>query len=231
MIRKDVAMGENPFVPPKNVKPMAPTAYQRYLQESLSSLDSAADEINRMTAARIRRVPEPYFAKHLLHVVRAWVTKADPAPEIGHWLNVADGLHNPINVVDANDNILFVVPPAFVDIQLNTTDHKAARKKSMLHAINLQGVYADNTNLREFWGIEESLVQDNMAKPAEHSMAHALTQLVRMYHYYKLPLVEILGEEGAAQLAPLLEAESGVAKQTTTDNGNDDDDEPGAFEY
>lgn len=228
MLRKDVQMGEHPFEQKTPPKPMAPNAYHEYVRESLESFSGAAAEINKMTGGRIRNVPEPYFRTKLLNIVRAWVTKAKPEPEIGLWLNVADGLHNHINVVDEQGEILFTVPPPFVDIELNTTDFKEARKNSIINAVNLQGLHADNGDRKKFWDMETELIEGNKAKPAEHSMAEAMTQLVKMYRYYDLPLVEILGEDGAAQIAPLLEKEA-AASLPSADNGSDDD--PDAFEY
>lgn len=228
MSDEDIRYDEHPFKPKTAPKPMAPNAYQAYIHESLASFAGAAEEINRMTAKRIRQVPELYFRTKLLAIVRAWVTKAQPEPDIRGWLNVADGLHNPIEVVNDQKEILFVVPPAFVDIQMNTTDHRLARKQSIIHAVNIQGVYADNGDRRQFWDMETALLDDNQAKPAEHSMAAALTQLVKMYKYYNLPLVEILGEEGAAQIEPLLAKEE-VKQTSLPSNGSDDDED--AFDY
>ena len=228
MSRRDLLMGEHPFEQKQPPKPMAPSAYQNYIRESLLSFSGAAEEINKMTEGRIRSIPEPYFRTKLLDIVRAWVTKAKPEPEIGLWLNVADGLHNHLHVVNEQKEILFTVPPAFVDINLNTTDFREARKNSIINAVNLQGLHADNGDSKKFWSMEDELIDANAAKPAEHSMASAMTQLVKMYRYYGLPLEEILGKDGAAQIAPLLEQEA-AKSLTSADNGSDDD--PDAFEY
>lgn len=202
-------------------------AYHDMVHEGLKVMDAAAAEINRMTEKRIRRVPEPHFRTALLNVVRAWVTKKEPAPEIGYWLNVADGLNNHLHVVDAQDNILFTVPPPFVDIKLETKYDPKLRNQSIWHAVSLQGVHHDNNDQRKFWEMETSLVNDNQATPADKSLAIALTQLTAMYQYYDLPLEELLGAEGAASVRPLLPEKGGATSPSDTGIS----DEPDAYEF
>ena len=204
-------------------------AYVAFVKEGLKGMDEAAAEINRMTEARIRRVPEPHFRKTLLGVVRAWVTKAEPAPEIGYWLNVADGLNNSFHVVDEHDNVLFTVPPPFVDIKLDTKYDPSLRFKSIWQHVTLQGVHFDNNDQRKFWEMEQQLIAQAGAKPQDQTLATALTQLTEMYQYYNLPLEEILGAEGAASVRPLLPQSGGASQPSSSNSGISDD--PDAYDY
>ena len=204
-------------------------AYQAFVKEGLKGMDDAAAEINRMTEARIRRVPETHFRKTLLGVVRAWVIKAEPAPEIGYWLNVADGLNNPFHVVDENDNVLFTVPPPFVDIKIDTKYDPSLRNKSIWQHVSLQGVHFDNNDQRKFWDMEHQLIQQAGAKPQDQTLAIALTQLTAMYQYYDLPLEELLGIEGAASVRPHLPQSGGTVAPSSSNSGISDD--PDAYEY
>lgn len=185
------------------------TAFIGFLEQRLGNMHNAAIEINKMTAARIRRVPEPHFRTQLLPVVRSWVTKSEQALDIRYWLNVADGLNYPIHVVDADDNILFTVPPPFIDIPITTQYNPGERFSTVYQEVALQGIIADSGNPKEFWKMEREIGEKYQPRPEQEDMARAMSQLVGMYQYYDLPLEEILGEEGAKHIAPVLADGSG----------------------
>lgn len=207
--------------------------FARYLHEAQEGMRESAALINQLTDERTRRVPESHFRKYLLNTVRQWVTR-DGAPEIGYWLNVCDGLNREFYVYkdDEPDVILFTVPPPFTDVDIPTKLPEgftmADRYNSLPHVVNRQGYVADQGDIGQFFELEEQIIHANAAKPGKEAMAKALSQLVTMYRYYNLPLEELLGKEGAAEISKHLDVNT-ITSNKKAEEGISD--EPDAYEF
>jgi hypothetical protein len=202
--------------------------YQEMIMAGLLAMDTAVSEINEESAKRQRSVPEPYFANVLLPILRKWIKNdpKDPA-EPGLWFNCAGGLNNPLNVADPKGQLLFTVPPLFMDIP--TRNRKGQEGMVSIHQlVDMQGHMFDNGDQRKAFEVEDELVEILEPKPEHVERTRHLVSLVHVYRRYNLPLSELLGE-----LATEVEAELNrrdakalpAAEQKKPDAGIDDDEE------
>lgn len=173
---------------------LASQEFQKAVNEGMKNWSVAADEINRMTERRHRKIPEPYFKTHVLPFVRAWmINDPENPPEIGYWLNIADGLNNEISVTDENGEVLFKVPPPFCDIPMRTVPPETRRLVTVHNLVAVQGDMYDNGDQRGFWEIERQLVDICSPRPLDEDKTRYLTMLIRIWDRYDLPLEEIVG--------------------------------------
>lgn len=218
-------MTDQPTTPPEKEVDPGSAFYQERLKDSLKNLDQAAQDISDGTKANFRRVPEPYFVAHLLPILRKWIINdpKDPA-EPGLWFNVADGLHHPIYVVDAEQNVLFETPLLFVQIP-DRDPLKNHRLNSVHQMVSVQGMMMDNSDHRAGWQMEQEIVQTLTPSPEVDEKTKNLILMVKIYQRYNLPLEEILGEEVAAEIRPSLAKEiaSSKPKQLPSPGISEDD--------
>lgn len=213
---------------PGSVPPdLASAEYQKSLDKGLRSFQAAADEINLMSAKRIRKVPEHYFKANLLPLVRAWIVKDDNnPPEIGFWLNVADGLNNHIEIVDDKDQekVLFLVPPPFCDIPMRTELPNAKRLVTVHDLVLLQGDMHDNGDQRGFWDLERQIADVCSPRPEDAAKTRYLVMLVKIYDRYNLPLEELVGSLADEIRAELKKGKTASATNALASTGSTDDD-------
>jgi hypothetical protein len=156
-------------------------------------MTAAATEINQHTAERRRMVPEPYFVNILLPTLRKWIRREDV--EVGHYLNVADGLNNEITVIDENGVKLYDVPPLFVDTPTRVARFDDNNRIANVHKlVQIQGMKADNGEMRDFMNIEDDLVDMLTPRAEDAAKTEALVKLVYIYDRYDLPLEELVGD-------------------------------------
>lgn len=173
--------------------------YQEIVKRGLEGFGSAVAAINKASAARIRNVNEPYFQAVILPIVRQRV-KGEVCDNLGVWLNTADGLNNPMNIVDVNGQLLFVCPPAFIDIKLSTTPPEG-RFTTTHHIVQQQSDMITNGDMRGVMAIENGLYEAHRPVTDQHDRAQAILQLVNIYKFYGLPMEELLGPQADEILA------------------------------
>lgn len=181
------------------IDPKANATYQAIIKRDLERFGSAAAQINAGTAARIRNVREPYFQAVILPILRQRV-RNEVCDTLGVWLNVADGLNNPMNVVDDQGNLLFVCPPAFIDIHLNTKAPEG-RFTTTHHVVQQQTDMIANGDMRGIMAIEDGLFEAHRPMTRVEDFADAVMKLVDIYKFYSLPMEELLGEQAEEILA------------------------------
>lgn len=186
-------------LPRTGVNPEASATYQAIVKRGLEGFGSAVAAINETTAARIRNVREPYFQAVILPILRKRV-RNEVCDDLGVWLNVADGLNNPMNVVDDDGKLLFVCPPAFIDIHLNTTPPKG-RFTTTHHVVQQQSDMVANGDMRGVMAIEEGIFDAHRPVTHVEDFADAVMKLVDIYTFYSLPMEEVLGERAEEILA------------------------------
>ncbi len=186
--------------PPAFTQEQANEHYQQIVKRGLEGFGSAAAAINQVSAARIRNVLEPYFQAVILPIVRKRV-KGEVCDNLGVWLNTADGLNNPMNIVDQDGKLLFVCPPAFIDIKLNTTPPEGRRFTTTHHVVQQQSDMIVNGDMRGVMAIENGIYEAHKPTTDIHDRAGAILQLVNIYRYYKLPMEELLGPQADEILA------------------------------
>lgn len=197
--------------------------YQEMVQRGLERFSGAVKDINDMTAQRIRHVVEPYFQSVILPILRARM-RNEPTDQLGLWLNVADGLNNPMNIVDGDGNILFVCPPAFIDIHLNTSPPPGRRFTTTHHVVQRQNDMLANGDLRQVMLMEEDIYDAH--KPREHlsDRANAILQIVEIYKFYQLPMEEIFGARTEEFLALIAQRDGTKGKQLALPAATREDD-------
>lgn len=181
------------------IDPSANATYQAIINRDLERFGSAVATINELTAARIRDVREPYFQAVILPILRKRV-RNEVCENLGVWLNVADGLNNPINVVDDDGKLLFVCPPAFTDIHLSTKTPEG-RFTTTHHVVQQQADMIANGDMRGIMAIEEGIFQAHRPTTRVEDYADAVMKLVDIYKFYSLPMEELLGEQAGEILA------------------------------
>lgn len=208
----------------------ASDAYQKIVKSGLESMTSAADEINAMTKERIRNVPVAYFQANVLPIVRAWV-KGDKTDMVGHWMNVADGINNPINIVNEAGELVLTCPPPFVGTP--SRDQAPTSRFTTAHqVVQQQADMLANGDTRGVMAIENSLIDIYKPRPEDHEKTVAILQLVAVYRYFGLPLEEVLGPNAQEFMKNLTEGLGKVPDAPVTsapvttgvDNGASDDD-------
>lgn len=209
-------MSDTPKTPPLSP---ADLHYRELIRSGLDHMSEAAKEMNDFVAARRRKVPEPYFANVLLPIIRDHVTGKAPQ-NLGIWLNVADGMHNRMDIVDDEGNILFTAPPAFNNIpDRSTRPDPNDRQPTIAQLVERQGDLIDNGDMRGSMDIDQRILEQCAPRPEDDEATENLVLLIRVYQRYNLPLKELLGE-AAEEIAELLRTHSPTA---STQGSNDDD--------
>lgn len=192
---------------------VASVEYRNIVDEATKRWNTAADDLNRLTQARIRTIPEEFFQAVLLPILRAWVRKEDV--EIGHWLNIADGLNNPINVADRDGKIIFRVPPPFIDIPIRS-ERLAGRLVTPHHLVTQQVEAIRNGDARCVMTIEHELANIFTPRPEDKAKVESILMLVDIYRHYSLPMEEVLGPNAETLLKKYDAAKAGQEVTTTS---------------
>lgn len=174
--------------------------YQEIVKRGLEGFGAAVAAINQGSAARIRNVLEPYFQAVILPIVRQRV-RGEVCENLGVWLNTADGLNNPMNIVDAEGKLLFVCPPAFIDIHLSTKPPEGRRFTTTHHVVQQQSDMIVNGDMRGVMAIENGIYEAHKPVSDQGDRANAILKLVDIYRFYKLPMEELLGPQAEEILA------------------------------
>lgn len=173
--------------------------YQEIVRRGLEGFDSAVAAINNGSASRIRNVREKYFQAVILPIVRKRV-RNEVCEDLGVWLNTADGLNNPMNIVNDSGELLFVCPPAFIDIQLNTKPPEG-RFTTTHHIVQQQTDMVVNGDMRGVMAIEDGIYEAHKPVTEMHNRADSIMQLVDIYKFYQIPMEELLGPQANEILA------------------------------
>ncbi|MNQ02264.1 hypothetical protein D3C85_149330 [compost metagenome] len=173
--------------------------YHEIVRRGLEGFDSAVEAINAGSTARIRNVREKYFQAVILPILRKRV-RNEVCEDLGVWLNTADGLHNPMNIVDDTGTLLFVCPPAFIDQQLNTKPPEG-RFTTTHHVVQQQADMIANGDMRGIMAIEEGIYEAHKPQTEMHHRADAIMLLVDIYKFYQIPMEELLGPQANEILA------------------------------
>lgn len=197
----------------------ANATYRDMVMRGLVGMDEATNTINLLSQARIRDVREAYFSRVILPIVRKRV-RGEDCPELGVWLNTADGLNNPMNIVDTNGNRLFVCPPAFIDTPLNTAPPEG-RFTTTHHLVLQQQDMVKNGDMRGVMAIEEGLYDVYKSAPKQLVRTDAILMLVEIYKFYELPMEELLGPSFAELLKAIAKQPKAVGAAPAIEEGND----------
>jgi hypothetical protein len=173
--------------------------YQQIVRRGLEGFDGAVAAINKASADRIRNVREQYFRAVILPIVRKRV-RNEVTEDLGIWLNTADGLNNPMNIVDDEGQLLFVCPPAFIDIHLNTKPPEG-RFTTTHHIVQQQADKVANGDMRAVMAMEDGIYDAHKPKTHLDDRADAIMKLVDIYKFYQLPMEELLGPSADELLA------------------------------
>lgn len=222
MSRTGVPRERKPVIrnkPREDLEDKGSEAYRAYVAEGLERMAKAATEINDSTAERKRKVPEAYFVNILLPVLRKWIRREEV--EIGHYLNVADGLNNEIEVVDQEGVKLYDVPPLFVDVPTRVARHEPGVNIPTIHKlVQIQGMHVDNNDMRQVFTIENDLVDILAPRAEDASKTRCLVMLCHIYDRYELPLEELVGETLAPVIAAALRAAKKPGTKAIAESGN-----------
>lgn len=207
----------------QHTQAQADSTYQEIVRRGLEGFDSAVSAINAGSSARIRKVREKYFQAVILPIVRKRV-RNEVCEDLGVWLNTADGLNNPMNIVNDSGELLFVCPPAFIDIQLNTKPPEG-RFTTTHHIVQQQTDMIVNGDMRGVMAIEDGIYEAHKPQTEMHHHAGAIMQLVDIYKFYQIPMEELLGPQANEILA--LAAKRGTANAALpTPQQEENNDEP-----
>lgn len=216
---------------PKNHQEIADRQYKEIVSQGLDHMSQAANEINSFVASRQRRIPEPFFVKQLLPIIRAHV-RGDDNVELGIWLNVADGMNNTIEVVDENQQHLFIVPPAFSKLpERDVRPPEGKRFTTIGHLVGAQADMLENGDMRGSMVVDSELSELCAARPEDGEKTKDLLLLVEIYDRYDLPLNELLGS-AADEIAAALkqrkgksnDQQSSASNKQSSENELDEDD-------
>jgi hypothetical protein len=201
--------------------------YQEIVRRGLEGFDSAVAAINAGSSARIRNVREKYFQAVILPIVRKRV-RNEVCEDLGVWLNTADGLNNPMNIVNDSGELLFVCPPAFIDIELKTTPPEG-RFTTTHHIVQQQTDMIVNGDMRGVMAIEDGIYEAHKPQTEMHHRADAIMLLVDIYKFYQIPMEELLGPQADEILALAKKRNTTQAAlpapqpEETHDDSSDDD--------
>ena len=178
---------------------------------------------NQISAEAFKHCFLPFF---LGEKVAPEVTQGRPQPDLGHWIAVAGGPYNEVDLVDAAGNVVLTVPPA---MDSEVLDHSIHDKSASMH----QGIIS----------AREILTHSPLAanKHLEHLYSHELKRLVvkpfdidhiiawnKIYSYFGKPLIEFPGFDLEALARDRDRAKAAQNGATTTDNAPAQDE--GEFE-
>lgn len=202
----------------------ASRAYQDHIMQGLESMSSAADAINQSVKDRIRSIPEAFFVSTILPIVRDWVAGRDTA-QVGVWMNVADGINNPINVVDENGQVVAIVPPPFIATPTPHLPPSGRRFTTVHQIVQRQSDSLNNGDVRAVMEVEQELINIFNPKAGDEAKAVSLMNLAKIYRRYDLPMEELFGDAAPSILQRIKDSES-----TTSLAGNKDSQDNGAEE-
>lgn len=171
--------------------------YQLHIDSKIGRLNKASQGIIDLVNNRVRKVPETYFYHKLLPIVRDWY-KNGVADRIGDWLNVADGMYNPIIVVDDDDKSeLFTLPPAYLRIPPKVIQRSSVmeRKSTLAEVVDRQAIALENGDTRMVMQIEGSIASSVDFNSPSMVYFKNIYSMMGIYRRYELPLEELLGEE------------------------------------
>lgn len=202
----------------------ANSTYQEIVRRGLEGFDSAVEAINRGSSARIRNVREKYFQAVILPIVRKRV-RNEVCEDLGVWLNTADGLNNPMNIVNDSGELLFVCPPAFIDITLNTKPPEG-RFTTTHHIVQQQSDMIVNGDMRGVMAIEDGIYEAHKPRTEMHDRADAIMMLVDIYKFYQIPMEELLGPQAHEILALTKSRKTGQEAASPSPQQEENNDEP-----
>jgi hypothetical protein len=198
--------------------------YQEIVRRGLEGFDSAVEAINRGSSARIRNVREKYFQAVILPIVRKRV-RNEVCEDLGVWLNTADGLNNPMNIVNDSGELLFTCPPAFIDIRLNTKPPEG-RITTTHHIVQQQSDMIVNGDMRGVMAIEEGIYEAHKPRTEIHDRTDAIMMLVDIYKFYQIPMEELLGPQANEILELANKRKAGKPGALPTPQPEESHDEP-----
>jgi len=196
------------------------------LRQTEEFVKQARQQHNRISVEAFRHCFLPFF---LGEQVAPEVTRGLPQPDLGHWIAIAGGPYNKVDLVDSAGNVVLTVPPA---MDSETLDHSIHDKSASMY----EGI----ATAREI--LTHSPHKAN--KHLEHLYAHELSRLVvkpldidhiiawnKIYAYFDKPMIEFEGFD-LQRLAHDREKEKAAkanpAAATTSQAAQDQDD--GDFE-
>ncbi len=86
--------------------------YNERLNELDKTLNDIVDGFNLISIERAAVIPEDLFKYFFLPIFLGETDNVD-GRTLSTWVALAGGQYNPVNVIDANRNVLFTVPPIF----------------------------------------------------------------------------------------------------------------------
>lgn len=208
-------------------------AYQEFLRREMESFEGVADNLNATIAHR-RKMFEPAFRMHVLPLVRGQVRneKVDP----GVWLQSAGGMTREIEVIDQNSHkTLFICPPAFVNT--DNSNEFSDKREFDPGALIMQGNdFKENGEIRFQMEADRKLDKALTFDPVHTEKFEAVLKLIEIYHFYKLPMEELLGEDAEKILDSIRNYDvanpgSSEEKAATDENSSTDSGDGSSFSF
>lgn len=194
--------------------------YRTMLDESTVIFEHAATAISAEVSARRRKIPLAMFENILAPIVRAWVCNV-PGVEPGPWMNIADGMHNEIDVVDADGTIVFILPPPYIDTEL-PSEPPVGRIVTTHTLVQQQHEMINNGDQRGAMAIENGILSAFLPANSIPAKAKYLRMYIDIWKRYEWPMEEILGPDASIIMSEL-------TTRTThpdTSGAHDDDESP-----
>lgn len=219
-------MSENEVMDP------ATAAYRDHVMSGLKGMSEAASAINKSVEARIRTVPESFFVNTLIPIMRKWVMGQD-SPDVAIWMNIADGINNPINVADDNGNVVAILPPPFIPTPTLDQPPTGRRFTTVHHIVQRQSDSMINGDIRTVMEIENELISIFSPQAGDEAKADSLLKLAKIYRRYELPMEELFGDsaQDISKKLEALENAEGVTQPTVDEVGEKDDSAEERFIY
>lgn len=207
----------------------ADRTYQKLITTGLSSIQQNCINVLKLEQELLHRMPESKFRDHLLPTVRNWVTGKEDGQNVRLWIAIAGHPEREILVVDDRDptKLLFVCPPPFASIPMNTMDTLAnGRTLGAQDLLEHQSVAITNGETRRIMDLENQFISIFSPTGAVESKNKHLLNLMIIWTRYNLDLHEILGEHTDEILA-MINKESGDGTTTAGDSpvGNEDEED------
>lgn len=181
-------------------------AYQNFLSKELARAEEAADTLNNQIAIR-RKMFESAFKSSILPILRAQI-RNEPADMV-NWMVAAGGPNREIEVVDAEGKGLFIVPPPFVNTE--ATNEFVGNRDFDIPALMAAGeTQRENGEFRYAQETDKKINTALTHNPIAVEKFEALLRNIEIYHYYKLPMQELLGDEWQTILDHILNSDSGT---------------------
>lgn len=208
-------------IQPKLIDP-ADNLFQSVVKERLEDLSGAAEEIIQHQESRRRKVPIQMFESVLLPIVRGWV-RNDKDVEVGVWMNIADGMSAELDVVDAAGNILFTLPPPFLDTYLSN-EAPQGRIVTPHTLVMQQEEMIRNGDQRGVMTIDQGLLETFSPKTTLNHKSRYIRMYVDIWQRYDLPLEEVLGPL-TDKVKEALKLQGSSVSTIVQDKKSDDDNE------